>query len=207
MSEISHVLESCNGILHLGGHLGEEANDYAAFRKPVIWVEAIESLYLELKSNVSRFSNQKAFCQLISDTDGQEKTFYVSNNQRGASSSLFEFDTYANGENSLWPNLNLKMIDSIRMKTKTLDTFFVENSLLVDNFDFWVLDLQGSELMALKGASMSIKKCNAILVEISTEPVYKGGVLWPELSEWLKGCGFNPVRQPRSIHDDILFLR
>ena len=207
MKEVNEVFVNCKGILHLGGHLGEEARHYAAFGKPVIWIEAIESLCKEMQHNISKFNNQQAFCALISDVDGQEKTFYVSNNQRGASSSIFEFDTYANGEKSLWPNLNLKMVDSFKMQTKTLDTFFNENSLVAENFDFWILDLQGSELLALKGANKSIEKCNAILVEISTEPVYKGGVLWSELNAWLNENGFIPVRQPQSIHDDILFIR
>lgn len=203
----AHVLKNCKGVLHLGGHLGQEANEYASFRKPVIWIEALESLYLDLCHNISKFNNQRALCALLSDTDDQEKTFHISNNQRGASSSIFDFDTYANGEKSLWPNLNLEMIDSLVLKTKTLDTLFIENSISVENFDFWILDLQGSELLALKGADKSIKSCNAILVEISTEPVYRGGVLWPEIKEWLEDKGFKPNRQPKSIHDDILFLR
>jgi hypothetical protein len=134
-------------------------------------------------------------------------TFYISNNGQGSSSSLFEFDLYGNGAKSLWPDQNLKMVDSIKMKTKTLDTLFAENSLDINNFDFWVLDLQGAELLALKGASKSIDKCSAILTEISTEPVYKGGVLWTELSMWLKDRGFRPVRNPQAIHENILFVR
>ena len=201
------VLRNCKGVLHLGGHLAEEANNYASFGKSVVWVEAIESLYNQLQKNITRFGNQQAFCALLSDVDDQEKTFYISNNSQGSSSSLFEFDTYANGEKSLWPDQKLKMIDSIKMKTKTIDTLFVENSLCADNFDFWVLDLQGAELLALKGANNSIEKCNAILTEISTQPVYKGGVLWSELSVWLFDRGFRPTRQPKIIHENILFLR
>jgi phage-related protein len=44
MSEIAHTLRNCKGVLHLGGHLAEESNEYAAYGKPVIWVEAIETL-------------------------------------------------------------------------------------------------------------------------------------------------------------------
>jgi FkbM family methyltransferase len=207
MSEIAHTLRNCKGVLHLGGHLAEESNEYAAYGKPVIWVEAIETLHSELQKNIARFSNQISYRALLSEVDNQEMTFYISNNGQGSSSSLFEFDLYGNGAKSLWPDQNLKMVDSIKMKTKTLDTLFAENSLDINNFDFWVLDLQGAELLALKGASKSIDKCSAILTEISTEPVYKGGVLWTELSMWLKDRGFRPVRNPQAIHENILFVR
>lgn len=195
------------GILHLGAHLGQEAAAYADLNKPVVWVEALPNLHSRLANHVKQFPGQRAMCALLGDRNGIQKTFYISNNAEGASSSVFQFGDYGGGDKSLWPELKLAMVDSITLPMLRLDTLLQGNGIDAQQYDFWVVDLQGAELLALQGSGDLLQYCRALYVEVSTVPVYQGGVLWPELSAWLGQAGFVPLWQPGKRHDDVLFVR
>ncbi len=125
----------------------------------------------------------------------------------GVSSSIYEFGEFANGDQSLWPQLGLTRVDSITLSMLRLDSLLAANNINALDYDCWVVDLQGVELLALIGAGDDLAKCNAIYIEVSTEEVYKGGVLWGELCDFLIANGMTPLWEPCSIHDDILFIR
>jgi len=201
-----HYLKS-RGILHLGGYKGVEGLYYNTIKKPVLWVEALPPLYNQLVKNIENCSNQIALQALLMDRDGEETTFYISNNKDGMSSSIFKFGKYATGEKSLWPELNLHMRDSIKLTSSRLDTLVETNNIDVSKYDFWLVDLQGAELLALKGSSRSLQYCNEMFIEVSKNEVYEGGVQWQELKEYLKEQGFIPLKEPKDIHQDILFHR
>ena len=144
------------------------------------------------------FDNLKFFLQ---------HSFNVSNFKEGVSSSIFEFGDYSSGKNSLWPTLNLTMIDKLELTSTTIDSLVTNNNIDVSQYDFWILDLQGAELVALKGAEKAIEKCKFILAEISQDEVYKNGVLYPDLKRFLEAKGFFPLYESKKIHDDVLFVR
>lgn len=204
---IRQVIKSSKGILHLGAHQGQEAASYSGYNKPVVWVEAMPDIYKKLAQNIAEYSDQKALCALLGDCNGMQNTFHISNNSAGVSSSIYEFGPYANGDESLWPQLGLTMIDSITLPMLRLDSLLVANSIDCQNYNFWVVDLQGAELLALYGAGELLAKCSAMYIEVSTAEVYNGGVLWPELKEFLLKNGMMPLWEPANIHDDILFVR
>ena len=84
------ALADSNGVLHLGGHKGEEAVIYHWLGKKVIWIEAIPKIFDQLKNNLFFYSNQKAYNVLLGDMDDIKKSFFISNND-SLSSSLFKF--------------------------------------------------------------------------------------------------------------------
>lgn len=204
---VNEYIKKANGVLHLGAHAGQEAANYHSLNKPVVWVEAMPHVFDRLVKNVSQYHNQKAICALITDFDNEKYTFNISNNVDGVSSSIFEFGDYSSGKNSLWPELNLNMINKIELTSTKLDSLFEKNNIESKNYDFWVIDLQGAELLAMKGADVSINNCKTIYVEISQEEVYKNGVLYPELKRFLNSKGFVALYEPKKIHDDVLFVR
>ena len=195
------------GILHLGAHLGQEAPAYARLGKPVVWVEGIPAICDELARRIAAHPQQRALCGLLDEADGRQRRLHLSNNAQGVSSSLFEFGPYGSGAQSLWPALNLEMVSSLLLATITVDTLLAANGVDVRAHDFWVVDLQGAELLALKGATGSLEHCGALLIETSQVPVYDGGVLWEELRDWLQSRGFVPLWRPALPHDDVLFVR
>jgi hypothetical protein len=97
------------------------------------------------------------------------------------------------------------MSKTLTLSTTRLDTLFNKNKLSSCDYDFWIVDLQGAELLALQGAGELLKSCIAIYIEISKVEIYKGGVLWSELLKWLASKGFIPLWQPENAHDDVLF--
>lgn len=200
-------LHHAKGVLHLGAHLGHEAIHYAAQKKPVMWVEALPHIHSRLAKNLEKYPDQQAFCALLGDRNGMQKTFYISNNAEGVSSSMFQFGDYGSGDKTLWPELNLSMVDGITLPMIRLDTLMQGNGIDAAKYDFWVVDLQGAELLALQGAGNLLQGCRALYVEVSTVEVYQCGVLWQQLQQWLIEAGFMPLWQPEKPHDDVLFVR
>ena len=77
---ISRHKADIKGILHLGAHLGEEAQDYhIAGIFQVIWVEGNPTLVERLKENVSPYPQNKVFNLLISDKDNSPVSFRCDN--------------------------------------------------------------------------------------------------------------------------------
>jgi len=204
---LQQCLQRSKGVLHLGAHLGQEAGFYARHGKPVIWIEAQPAIHGRLAAQVESFPGQKTLCALLDERDGEHRTFYISNNAEGVSSSIFPFGQFGAGDKSLWPQLGLTMVDSIRLRTSRLDSLLGAEAIDVTKYDHWVIDLQGAELLALKGAGELIHSCQSMCIEISTVEVYNGGVLWPELFAWLTAAGFTMMWQPGKPHDNVLFVR
>ena len=203
--DILKSINNCSGILHLGAHRGTEAEVYNWFGKKVVWVEALPETYKHLKDNLYFYKNQRAYCALLSDTDNQIKKFNVSNHD-GACSSIFEF-TEEIKKSEIWTKKNHKMVDKKNLITQTLDTLLYKNNINPKEYNHWILDLQGAELLTLKGSEKSIKSCKSMVIEVSKKKFYEGGVLWTELKNWLLVRGFYQTREPNQDEEDILFLR
>ncbi len=197
---------SC-GVLHLGGHIGQEARYYAAANKPALWVEAMPDIFNQLEQRLSSFDNQSALCALLGNIDGKQTTFNISNNQNGVSSSVFQFGNHGQGDKSLWPRLDLAMIDKITLPMTRLDTLLSANNINPASYNYWVLDLQGAEQLALQGAPNVLQDCIAVYTEVSTVDVYLGGVLWPELKSEMSNHQLVPLWEPEIPHDDVLFVK
>lgn len=202
------VLKSINnstGIVHLGAHRGLEAEVYNWFGKNVIWVEALPKLYDQLSENLYFYKNQLAFQALLTDEDDKDTNFYVSNYD-SACSSIYEF-TENIKSSEIWSDRNHKMIDTLNLKSKKLDTLFDKENIDPKQYNHWILDLQGAELLALKGAEKSLESCKSIYIEVSKKKFYTEGVLWNELKEWLISKNFYPTRNPVNDEEDILFIK
>ena len=197
--ELLNALHSSSGVFHIGAHRGSEAEIYNWLHKKTIWIEANPKIFIDLNNHISKYINQQAFNLLLYELDDKEITFNVSSND-GASSSIFDFGAESKKE-------NLKMVSSYKLKSKKIDTFFEENELSASDYDFWVMDIQGAELSALKGADKSLKKCKYVYVEISDGDFYKGAVQWNELHEYLKNLNFVNLWKPQSKHTDVLFKK
>ena len=204
-TDILTSLVKSKGVLHLGAHKGQEADLYELLGKKVIWIEAIPKIFHILRDNLEYFNNQQAYCLLLGDVDNVERSFFISNND-SQSSSLFKFSKNTlNGK--YFSHVKLKMRDKIILKMSKLDSFVKENNINISEYNYWVVDLQGAELLALKGAENSLKFCEALIVEVSKVDIYDSGVLWLELKNWLIQRNFYPVSEPSEEHSDILFKK
>jgi len=188
------------GILHVGANIGEEAKAYlemGVFRQ--IWIEANPEIFSILQQKVTALpnqfdNNQLFFCNFcIGDVDGQEVNFHVSNNG-SQSSSILELGTHK------YAHPDVHYVRDIPMKTHRIDTVFNRlkesknehgyNAFDPDKFDFLNIDLQGAELMALRGMGDLLKQFKYAYLEINKQELYKGCALWPEVEKYMKGFGF-----------------
>lgn len=201
------TLANCSGVFHLGAHRGSEASVYEWFGKKVIWVEANPKIHFDLKINIKKYINQISYCNLITDKIGKEYKFNISNND-SASSSIFQFGELSVGKKNLWPQKKaLKFIDSIILYSTTIDNFVYKNSINIKGYNHWVLDLQGSELLALKGAHNSLQYCKSIMIEVSEGEVYKNSPQYKEILKFLKTYDFKPATKIISQHCNLLFIK
>jgi hypothetical protein len=84
-------------------------------------------------------------------------------------------------------------VDKIQGKSVTVDTFFERNRLDAQKYDFWNFDIQGAELMALKGATKSIQHAKVLYLEVNERELYKGCALMPEIDDFLAKYKFKRV--------------
>ena len=122
---------------------------------------------------------------MVSDVDDKEYDFNISNN--GQSSSILEMDTH------LKHHPQVKYIDSVKVKSKRIDTILRDNEISVSKYDFLNLDIQGAELMALKGMGKLIESFNYIYTEVNIGEVYRGCAKMNEIDEFLDKYDFKRV--------------
>jgi hypothetical protein len=81
-------------------------------------------------------------------------------------------------------------INSFIQKSKLLKNIIPNYNI---SFNFLNLDIQGAELMALKGGTKAIEHAKVIYLEVNTEEVYKGCALITELDNFLDTYKFKRV--------------
>jgi FkbM family methyltransferase len=165
------------GILHCGANDGQERFEYDELKVPVVWIEALEDVYIKLQDNLTLFPLQRCFNLCIGNENGKEVTFHVSNNE-AQSSSYLELGTHKD----IHPEVHY--VKHIPMKTTRLDTFmevYYKNS----PFNFLMLDLQGAELIAMQSLGDYLKQFDYVWTEVNQVPVYESCPLINDLDMFL----------------------
>lgn len=171
-----------SGILHLGANSGQEAEMYDELKIPsVVWVEAIPKVFDELVEHIKPYKNQLAILACVSDENGKEVMFNVSNNE-SQSSSFLELDFHKIAHPEVY------YVEQIKMTTQRVDS-------IVSFGGNWLLnaDLQGAELLALKGLGELIHNIQWIYTEVNCKSTYKDCALVGEVDKYLSQFGFERV--------------
>lgn len=193
----ANLIKRSRGILHLGAHLGQEAEFYSDLNKSVIWIEALPDLFEKLKVNIAHYPNQSAICALLGENNTESVQFHIASNY-GASSSIYE------------PNEQLsppfEMHSSLYLPMKRLDSLL--STSLIREFDHWVVDVQGAELSVLLGAGNLINSCNSIVIEAKEDSYYLGGTRYSVLNSKLENLGFMPLWEIEdNVEDNVFYIR
>lgn len=190
---------SVNGSFHLGAHDCEELyfyNQIGLKPEDVVWIDAIPSKVTEaINKGIPNVYNA-----VIIDKNDVEIIFNISNNFQ--SSSVLEFGTHSQ------EHPTIVYIDKIKQTSITIDTFFERNNIDASKYNFWNFDIQGAELMALKGATQSIKYAKAIYLEVNEKELYKDCGLINEIDNFLSQYNFKRVLTKMTIHGwgDALYI-
>lgn len=169
-------------VLHVGAHKGEENLLYCQLGATrVIWVEANRILADELKvqKNGCTMPATSVICEVVGERDGDTVTFHTSNNNQ--SSSILELGEHS----SLFPDVVYTGAEE--RQTKTISSILAEVGS--PQIDFLNLDIQGAELLAMKGFK-ELANVQFIYTEINSREVYKGCALVEQIDEYLAQLGF-----------------
>ena len=171
------------GVLHIGAHLAEESESYRSMGvNNVIWIEADPDTFNKLSGIVSDIGGNLAYCFAASDTENDSVDFNVASN--GESSSLLEMDKH------LIHHPHIEIVNHKKVKTRKVDNFLKEKNIIASEYDFLNLDIQGAELLALKGMENSLLEINYVYTEVNTSEIYRGCAKIDELDEYLSKFGF-----------------
>jgi FkbM family methyltransferase len=181
--DLERPMRSCHGLIHVGANIGQERDHYEKWGLDVVWVEPIPETYAALVHNIRNHPRQKALNALVTDIDGSERVFHISNNE-GLSSSIFDLKLHK----ELWPTVGYAR--SITLETVTLPTLLRESGIDARRFDCLVLDTQGSELLVLRGAGPLLQNFRYIKTEVADFEAYEGCCLLVDLDAFLRENGF-----------------
>jgi FkbM family methyltransferase len=145
----------------------------------IYWIEAIDYL---VEENLKLNSKLNIINECVSNEDAKEVVFKISNNT--LSSSILELGEHKN----LHPGVKFTKV--LNKKTKTLETIIKENKL-ENKFNLLILDLQGAELLALKGLGNFLNDFDFIYTEINEKEIYIDCALLEDLDIYLNNLGFN----------------
>jgi len=168
------------GILHVGAHECQELEIYEKYidRSKILWIEALKDKVETSKNNFPNILLENA---VVSDKI-ETVTFNRSNNEY--SSSFLEL-----GLHKVF-HPDVIYVDSFQTETKMLKDIICNYNI---DFNFLNLDIQGTELKALKGMEYYLKNVDYIYTEVNSDYVYKDCSLIGEIDNYLNNLGFKRV--------------
>ena len=190
------------GIIHVGADKGEESPYYYTLGiENVLWIEADPTAAVELRKNIKDYKGSKVAVFAASDQNGQANLYHMGASH-GASSSLLkakDFLTY-------YPT-SVNQKSTYLVETRRLDDYFKENS--AKPYNIMVMDIQGAELLALKGAPETLRNIDCIITEVSYTPLYEGNALIKDLDAFLGQHDFTRVDLISCTHytGDALYIK
>lgn len=169
--------QKVRGVVHIGAHLAEEAAGYAALGVPVWWIEANPALLERVEVAIAPYPNQFLIHALVTEKNTGKRTFHLTNNE-GMSSSIFQFGTHQKN------HPDTVFVEDISLPQRTLDSLVAQYQI---EANMLVMDIQGAEGLALKGAKTLIPSLDFVMSEVNVEEVYEGCVQLPQLKRLLSG--------------------
>lgn len=170
---------------------------------PVYWVEAIPK-YVEISRKLLVVSEKQSVIEAAHwSSAGIRKKFRISSNG-GLSSSFYKMKPHRVFQPSNF------LIESIRVRTTTIDKLVEDLRIAKQCISLLVLDLQGVELEVLKGAKKTLQQTNAIFCEVSRMQLYKKQPTFKMIDEFLMSEGFVLAEHDlvgENYSGDALYLR
>jgi FkbM family methyltransferase len=171
------------GILHVGAHECEEREEYNRFGisdANIYWVEGNEEKVNQMKQT----GIPNLYLALVDETE-RDVIFNITNN--GQSSSILDLDTHTKH----YPHIVVS--EARPMRTTTLKSLIERESIPIQTCNFWNFDIQGAELLVLKGAAEYIQYADYIYLEVNVETLYKNCALLSDIDTFLAEKGFARV--------------
>ncbi len=185
------------GVIHVGANDGYEVEYYLKLGiENILCFEPLKTAFKKLEEKYHHHSKVKAYNYglgefsyteklIVADGDGQDSSFL------NLLDNKHKPDNKQRQSSFVWPFTHCVWI-------------WGENVMSL--YDCLVIDVQGMELMVLKGFGNYLDEIDMISVECSRKPIYENGVPASEVIKFLVNKGFKQD-SPIEDHNDIFFVR
>ena len=164
------------GVIHVGGHIGQEMETYKKNNIPnLIVFEPQKTPFQKLSSAVESVGLDHAI--LINKALGNScKTVEMTCNDDGLCSSILK-PKYVLAQ---YPDIKFDRKETVEMVT--MDSVIPSDH----DYNFLNMDTQGYELEVLKGATKTLETIDCVYTEVNNTEVYENNALIEEIDEFLK---------------------
>jgi FkbM family methyltransferase len=191
------------GVIHIGANTASELEEYLSMGfKKILYIEANPELIPELKKKAARYPGIVFIVHAaVTDVDGLIKLRVTSQNQ---SSSILALGKHR----EIYPSI--KEVKQVEVPARKLDTLLDEYGHRPADYNFLNIDIQGAELLALRGSIGLLPFVDAINTEVNLLELYKGCAMLNELEDFLASHHFNRAAMATPWHHswgDAFFVR
>ena len=187
------------GIIHVGGHHGEELEDYID--------EGIQNIILfEPLSDCFDVIGYK--CQdLNANIEGHQVAL---GSERGIA-KMYVSDNEKQSSSILKPKVHLTHHPHVKFpETEDVEVHLLDDYLPnINDYNFINMDVQGFELEVLKGGKKALEQVNYVYCEVNRDEVYENNAYVEEIDEFLAGYGMERVETDWAgdIWGDALYIK
>jgi FkbM family methyltransferase len=173
------------GLLQVGSF---NADEYAPFKEMgvsnFVFIDANPDVIPSLQSTLGE--DCIILNYLISDKDNEIYTFNIANHAQ--SSSILKFDKH-----TIYHPEYSNVVKTIQLSSITLDSLIIHEKLNMSLYNFLMMDIQGAEMMALRGFEKNLRYIDYIYTELNFDSMYEGCCLEPQFTQYLESKDYKLV--------------
>jgi FkbM family methyltransferase len=173
------------GVVHVGAHKGEEVETYRTLGvQKMLLVEANPEIHAELAAKCAGDPTIVTVQAAASDRSG---------------SVTLRVSEFSQASSLLRPALTVELypftrtVKQIEVEARRLDRIVSDAGLRRDDFNLLNIDVQGAELMVLRGAEKLLAKVEMVNVEVNFDELYEDAAQIEEIDKYLGERGFRRV--------------
>lgn len=174
LTEGSHI----TGVIHVGGHIGEEFGEYSGLENLIVF-EPMDFSFKQLKKNASKYGLNHAILinKALGSTCGEVEMI---SDPTGLCASVLEPKEHLNFS----PDVKFTVRKIVEMST-------LDDEISEDHpYNFLNMDCQGYELEVLKGGEKVLEKIKYVYTEVNRGECYAGNALIGDMDTYLSERGF-----------------
>lgn len=152
------------GVIHVGGHVGEEIPIYKKYTNNIHVFEPQEHCFAKIDPSVNKY------CVALGEKE-EILSLYIANNNQ--SSSLLK------PKKHLTEHPDVLFTDLKSIKVMPLDSFNITDCNFIN------IDVQGYELSVLKGSINTLKHIEYVYTEINISEIYENCAMIEDLDNFL----------------------
>jgi len=180
--EVKLLVTDPDIILDCGANVGYVSRDFRSMypRATIYAFEPVSEVFEKL-CGMAGEHDFHAVNMAVSDATGRSVIHLTASSE---SNSLFGFQEGSPCEQ--WH----REVGEEEIETCRLDDWCEDNGIAHERIDILKLDIQGAELMALRGARKILETARVVYLEVQFVPLYKDSPLFDEVEALMEECGY-----------------